>query len=195
MKRRRFLHVVTAGTAVIAGCVRGGSTEQETMSVEDTPSTTEPTPTERTSDASMTELRSDENTTTSTSIYRKTATTKGTAVYEANPADLSIENTTTEQQTVGITGTRLPEDVTPRPSDEAPHQIQDLPEQPTAFSTTTDLSGGAGRAYRCTGMGNSSDQYQISVNVQNGPMGAFDWRQTTGTLYVAIKNSSIEFAT
>lgn len=165
--RRQFL-LTTSALGATTGCLgTSGSTETATG---ESPSTTEST------------------------SCRKTPTTKGTAIYEAAPPDLSIENTTTADQTVSITVTRLPDDVTARPPDNAPHPILDLSEQPTVFAKTIELSAGVSRVFRCTGMTDSSNELQIAIDVQNGPAGSFDWRQAMGPLNIDLKDSSVKFS-
>ena len=190
MKRRQFLHTVAVGTAIMGGCVSDGSTGQGTTSEEDRSTTSGSTPTTQTETTDTSPTGSHP----SPSSCRETATTKGTAIYEAAPPDFSIENTTTTNQIVTITVSQLPDDVTPRTPDEAPHEVLGLSEQSTVFSTTTELSAGTSQVYRCTGMNNASDELQIAVEVQNGPVGAFDWNRAMGPLNIDLKSSSVQFS-
>lgn len=114
-------------------------------------------------------------------------------MYEASPADFSIENTTDERQTVHLAVTRLPTDTTARPPEAAPHEPRTLSEQPMVFSATDNLLAGGDRAYRCTGIADAPHEYRIEIEIEDGPIGAFDWYQRPGTLYIGIKGSSIEF--
>ena len=134
--------------------------------------------------------------TRSGSDCRRTATRSGTAVHEAAPADIVIENDTDDRQTVRTTVTRLPADTTARPPEAAPHEPLDLPGQPTVFARTTELPANGGRAYRCTGVdfGGFSGVYQVTIAVHDGPTGAFDWDRNTASLDVRIEPSAIGFS-
>lgn len=165
MKRRRFVRAAATGTALVTGCT-GRDTADSTRTCHTTPFT------------------------------------DGTAVVEADPADFVLVNSTSEPLTSQITVTRLPEDVTARPPEEAPHEILPLSGERAVFSTTIELSPGDGRPFRCTGMRDSStadrreptDEFQVAIEVRNGPRGAFDWRAAMGSLDIDLTGSSIEFS-
>ncbi|WP_162562354.1 hypothetical protein [Salinigranum rubrum] len=138
----------------------------------------------------------------STRICHTTPFTDGTAIVEADPTDFVLINSTSETLTSQITVTRLPEDVTARPPADAPHEILPLSGEPAVFSTTIELSAGDGRPFRCTGVRDSStadmreppDEFQVAVDVQDGPSGAFDWRAGMGALDIDLTGSSIDFS-
>jgi cytoskeletal protein RodZ len=198
--RRSFIFKAVVGiTGFTAGCVgsdqSGGEpttqmTDSDSQPASETvaqisTSRSEPSPT----------VPDTADSTQSSSDCRMTATQKGTAIIEAAPPDITIENVTDERQTVRITATRLPEDMTARPPEKAPHEPRDLSTQPV-FSQTTEMPAGEGRVYRCTGMEDEipRKEFQLKIEVRGGPTGVFDWSQNTAMLYVDIKASSIEFS-
>lgn len=130
--------------------------------------------------------------TKSTSGCRKTPSTPGTAVVEADPIALTIENTTDTQQTVKITITPLPKSATARPSKEAPHEPHDLAESPVFFETT-EIKAGKSKSYRCVGIGDSPRRYQLTVQAGKNLNAAYDWTENTYEVAVDITDSTIEY--
>lgn len=117
---------------------------------------------------------------------------QGTVVTERDPADIFIENTTNNRQTITITVTLLPNNLIPRPRSKAPYEPRTLSGQSALFSETITLSSGGEKAY--LGRVRPPGNYGITVEVRNGPTGAFDWHRGTEQVRIDINDSSIEFS-
>lgn len=222
MRRRSLLTGIAGTLSLFAGCTGGsqsGSSNNTTTppkpnpeestathSTSETPEATS-TPsstgiarsttrhTETTSDptSETTNIPSPARTTQTSSECRRTPSTPGTAVIEASPVALTIENTTDTQQTVEITITPLPKSVTTRQSKEAPDEPRSLTESPV-FSVTTELQAGKVKSYRCIGIDDYPRRYQLAVQAGEDLSAAYDWTQDTYRVAVDITDSSIEFS-
>ena len=222
MRRRSLLTGIAGTLSLFAGCTGGsqsGSSNNTTTSPEPNPeeSTTPRSSseiTEATSAPSSTEtarpttrhtettpdttsetanISSPTWTTQKNSECRETPSTPGTAVSEASPIALTIENTTDAQQTVETTVTPLPKSVTTRQSGEAPHEPRNLTESPV-FSETTEIQAGKVKSYRCIGIDDYPRRYQLRVQAGEDLNAAYDWTQDTYGVTVNITDSSIEFS-
>lgn len=204
MRRRSLLTGIAGTLSLFAGCTgdsQSGSGNDTTTAPEDgsgksttTRSTAETTETVSPPASTETAKPTATRITRTSSGCRKTASTPGTAIVEASPVVLSIENTTNAQRTVATTVTLLPKTAPVRPSEEAPHEPRDLTASPV-FSATTELQTGGVKSYRCIGVDDSSRAYQIMVQAGENPSAAYDWSRDTGELTVDITDSSIEFST
>ena len=213
--RRSFiLGAITGTVGFMAGCAGAGrsgeeSTIRDTTNRNDQSSSETATTiaTSRSESSTAPSAARDTRSTTDTVIVsrspsetdakcREAPTRRGTAVIEAAPPDISIENDTDMRQTVRITATRLPAETTPRPPDEAPHEPLDLAGRPTVFERTIELPADGVRVYRCTGIdvNGYSGAYQVKIAVRDGPVGAFDWGRNTASLDIDITMSSVEFS-
>lgn len=193
--RRRFVVGTAVGIAdVVAGCINAGQSGSESPTRDTTNNESQPVSKTVPHTVSSPSVSGTTDSIQSSSDCRMTPTQKGTAIIEASPPDITIINVTDERQTIRITVTPLPEDMTARPSENAPHEPRNLSAQPV-FSRTIELPAGGGRVFRCMSIGDlPRKEFQVKIEVRDGSVGVFDWSRNTAWLDVAINASSIEFS-
>lgn len=198
MNRRLFI-ATTSAVAIpfLSGCVGGddsdsGSNGDNSSGTENTQRDA-PEKTGTTSASDRTTVSIASNTQPSSGSTSQAPTFQGTVITERDQADISIENTTNKAQTITLTVTPLPDNLTPRPIPEAPYEPRDLSGQSPLFSETFTLSSNGVKSY--PGRVRPVGSYQITIKVSNGPTAAFDWHRGTEVLRIDTKKSSVEFST